>query len=195
MLKPRDGGPGVFNYMDAHYGVPDGESDCHYVVVAKSNRKIFVKRGPINGELLDTAKGSIIRAPKVEGARCSHPLTAGEVVASESEAEEKPKARPKGKTRVQAGSAASSPEHEVESEESESENELLIVADARAVVRTQATTVKLRTSVHSGHSGSSFHDADSDIEEIQPPNDSNDVYSSSSSQTILLWMYWNRLHI
>jgi hypothetical protein len=73
MLKPRDGGPGVFNYMDAHYGVPDGESDCHYVVVAKSNRKIFVKRGPINGELLDTAKGSIIRAPKVEGARCSHP--------------------------------------------------------------------------------------------------------------------------
>ncbi|KAJ7892707.1 hypothetical protein B0H13DRAFT_1886595 [Mycena leptocephala] len=33
-------------------------NDCPYVVVAKNNRKIFVKRSPINGELLDTVKGS-----------------------------------------------------------------------------------------------------------------------------------------
>lgn len=122
-------------------------------------------------------------------------LTAGEVVASESEAEEKPEPRPKGKTRAQAGSVASSPEHEAESEKSESENELLIVADAprrSSRVRTQPTTVKTevvdsdldqleacRTNLHSGHSGSSFHDAGSDIEEIQPPNDSNDGVSPS----------------
>ncbi|KAJ7886977.1 hypothetical protein B0H13DRAFT_1889036 [Mycena leptocephala] len=111
--------------------------------------------------------------------------------------EEKPKARWKGKTCAQAGSVASSPEHEAESEESESENELLIVADAprhSSRVRTQSTMVKTevingdmdqleacRTSVHSGHSGSSSHDADSDIKEIQPPNDSNDVPSRKRS--------------
>jgi hypothetical protein len=57
MMKPKVGF-GVFDLLDARDGIPDGESDSHYVVVAKNYSKIFVKRGPINGELLDAAKGS-----------------------------------------------------------------------------------------------------------------------------------------
>ena len=57
MLEPKLGF-GVFTLLDARDGVPEKESEAHYVVVAKTNRKIFVKRGPITGELLDSAKGS-----------------------------------------------------------------------------------------------------------------------------------------
>ncbi|KAJ6507863.1 hypothetical protein C8R47DRAFT_1315308, partial [Mycena vitilis] len=58
MLKPKLGF-GVFDLLDTRYGgAPDRESDSHWVLVAKHNRKIYVKRGPVDGELLNSVKGS-----------------------------------------------------------------------------------------------------------------------------------------
>ncbi|KAJ6485463.1 hypothetical protein C8R47DRAFT_1130278 [Mycena vitilis] len=58
MLKPKLGF-GVFDFLDTRYGgAPDRESDSHWVLVAKHNRKIYVKRGPVDGELLNSVKGS-----------------------------------------------------------------------------------------------------------------------------------------
>lgn len=57
-MVEKKGESNVFEFMDVKYGVPDGEGDSHWAVAGKSGRKIFVKQGPINGELLDRAKGT-----------------------------------------------------------------------------------------------------------------------------------------
>ncbi|KAJ7673165.1 hypothetical protein DFH06DRAFT_1174650 [Mycena polygramma] len=56
MLKPKLGFS-VFDFLDSRYGAPDGESDSHWLLVAKNNRKIYVKQGPVDGELLNSVKG------------------------------------------------------------------------------------------------------------------------------------------
>ncbi|KAJ7711475.1 hypothetical protein B0H16DRAFT_1628251 [Mycena metata] len=115
MLKPKSG-CGVFDFLDARYGVPEGERDSHWVLAAKNSRKVFVKRGPINGELLDTVKGTASghRKYKEHTVRilsrhripftitkdwndAVHRVTSGEEVKSESESDPKRNSKPKGK--------------------------------------------------------------------------------------------------
>ncbi|KAJ7772046.1 hypothetical protein DFH07DRAFT_953329 [Mycena maculata] len=146
MLKPKDG-PGVFDYLDARYGVPKGESDSHYVVVAKSNRSIYVKRGPINSELLDTAKGSsghrkskehavhILTAHRIPSSVLNdwggaiEKVEAEEDLPSDLEAEGEPIKHAKGKSRVtttccgRSRALSLSVEAESESDSSGSDND------------------------------------------------------------------------
>ncbi|KAJ7449378.1 hypothetical protein B0H11DRAFT_2079131 [Mycena galericulata] len=194
MVKPKKG-PGVFDYLDARYGVPDGESDSHWVLVAKTNRSIFVKRGPINGELLDTAKGSsghrksrehavrIVTAHRIpssvskDWSAALARVAANETILSESEVEEKPKVRAtKGKGRARAD--VSSPEA-VESEDSDSDDvPTRVTAPTRrssrvraqpATVKSEMMEVELNDDAAREKNGSLFADADSDIEEIPRP--------------------------
>ncbi|KAF7351929.1 hypothetical protein MVEN_01154700 [Mycena venus] len=122
MMKPKVGF-GPFNLLDARDGIPEGESESHYVVVAKNNRKIFVKRGPITGEFLDAAKGSatshrkykenavrLLVRRKIPASATKEweesvlKLTSGEAL-TESETEDKSKTRGKGKAKATARGA------------------------------------------------------------------------------------------
>ncbi|KAK7001952.1 hypothetical protein R3P38DRAFT_3045688 [Favolaschia claudopus] len=49
---------GLLDYLDARDGVPSDETTSHFLVVGKNNRTLYTKIGPINGKLLDEAKGS-----------------------------------------------------------------------------------------------------------------------------------------
>ncbi|KAJ6619609.1 hypothetical protein B0H10DRAFT_1156107 [Mycena sp. CBHHK59/15] len=186
MTKPRLGF-GVSDLMAARDGIPDGESDSHWLLAAKHYGKIFLKRGPINVTCRKDWEAAVAR------------VTVGEKLTSESEAEEKSKARAgKNKSKARAKSRTPPRARSVSSPEAESsDSDVLVVgsdAEADAVpdgpprrsscLKSGSVTVKTKPldvtldvaprspSSHSGHSRPQFASGmDSDIEELAPPND------------------------
>ncbi|KAJ7175537.1 hypothetical protein C8R46DRAFT_1214008 [Mycena filopes] len=137
MLKPESG-CSVFEFLDAQYGVPEGELDAHWVLGAKNSRKIFVRRGPVDGELLDTVKGTASghRKYKEHAVRLVsrhripsnltknwdatvRRVTSGEELRSELEPEVEAKGKGKGKARTKPQRRLVESESEPEAESSE----------------------------------------------------------------------------
>ncbi|KAJ6548997.1 hypothetical protein B0H19DRAFT_1265770 [Mycena capillaripes] len=169
MVKKK-GECSVFDYLDAKYGVPKGESDSHWVLAGKSSRKIFVKLGPINGELLDRVKGTasghreyqehavrIITRHRIpstlakDWTEAVRRVTEGEELNSESEreVEQRSKSRQsigKGKSRAKSKPIPRARSASVEAESSESDSSAskmeLTIAGPRRSSRLAETAVK-----------------------------------------------------
>ncbi|KAJ6614369.1 hypothetical protein B0H10DRAFT_1950740 [Mycena sp. CBHHK59/15] len=146
--------PGVFQFLDARYGVPDPKSSeysLHWVLLKKDRQKLYVKRQLASGEDLDDAKGTSSRNFKDYAVRIAtqHKIPsalykdgwsaaiesalAGNNLDSESDVPEKPSHKHKGRRSESKKRRTASPVSEGEAESSDKDQRVSSDLDLEAV--------------------------------------------------------------